>query len=142
MTTTQKTKITVQTTVNSPRQTVWDYFTNPKHIVNWNNASPDWHTTRAENDLQPGGSFTSRMEAKDGSTGFDFEGVYQEVEKYSFYSYIMDDGRYVEVSFKKVPDGIEIAETFDAETANSLEMQKNGWQAILDNFKTYTESHG
>lgn len=140
MTTTQKTKITVQTTVNAPLQTVWDYFTQPKHIMHWNNASPDWHTPRAENDLQPGGSFTSRMEAKDGSMGFDFGGVYQEVERLSFYSYIMGDGRFVSVSFKEVPDGVEITETFDAEMTNPVELQRNGWQAILDNFKTYAES--
>ncbi|MDR7132058.1 uncharacterized protein YndB with AHSA1/START domain [Algoriphagus sp. 4150] len=141
MTTIQKSKITVQTTVNASLEKVWDYFTQPKHIMHWNNASPDWHTPRAENDLQPGGSFTSRMEAKDGSMGFDFGGVYQEVEWHSFYTYIMDDGRTAKASFKKVPDGVEITEAFDAEMTNSVEMQKNGWQAILDNFKTYIESH-
>ncbi len=140
MNNTQNTKITVRTIVNAPIETVWDYFTQPKHIIHWNNSSPDWHTPRAENDLQPGGSFTSRMEAKDGSMGFDFGGVYQEVEKHSFYTYIMEDGRAAKVSFKKVPDGIEITETFDAEMDKPLEMQKNGWQAILDNFKTYAES--
>ncbi len=140
MTTTQKTKITVCTVIDASLEKVWDYFTQPKHIVNWNFASPDWHTTKAENDLMPGGSFTSRMEAKDGSMGFDFGGVYQEVEKHSFYSYIMEDGRYAKVSFRKVPDGVEVTETFDAEMENSVEMQKNGWQAILDNFKTYTGS--
>ena len=140
MTTTQKTKITVQTIVDSPIEAVWDYFTQPKHIMHWNNASPDWHTPRAENDLQPGGNFTSRMEAKDGSMGFDFGGVYQEVEKHSFYSYILDDGRYVKVSFKEVSGGVEVSETFDAEMENPVEMQKEGWQAILDNFKTYAES--
>lgn len=140
MTTTQKTKITVKTIVDAPLERVWDYFTQPKHIIHWNNASPDWHTPRAENDLQPGGSFTSRMEAKDGSMGFDFGGVYQQVEKHSFYSYIMEDGRYAKVSFRKVPDGVEVTETFDAEMENPVEMQKNGWQSILDNFKTYTES--
>ncbi|MEB2774957.1 SRPBCC domain-containing protein [Algoriphagus sp. D3-2-R+10] len=140
MTTTQKTKITVQTIVDAPLETVWNYFTQPSHIIHWNNASPDWHTPRAENDLQPGGSFTSRMEAKDGSMGFDFEGVYQEVEKHSFYTYLMEDGRHVKVSFREVPDGVEITEIFDAEMDNSTEMQKDGWQAILENFKTYTES--
>lgn len=140
MTTTQKTKITVQTTVNAPIEKVWSYFTEPKHIIHWNSASPDWHTPRAENDLQPGGSFTSRMEAKDGSMGFDFGGVYQEVERHSYYTYIMDDERRVKVSFNEVPDGVEVVEVFDAEMDNSAEMQKNGWQAILDNFKTYTES--
>ncbi|MEB2780736.1 SRPBCC domain-containing protein [Algoriphagus sp. C2-6-M1] len=140
MTTTQKTKITVKTTVNAPLETVWDYFTQPKHIMHWNNASPDWHTPRAENDLLPGGSFTFRMEAKDGSMGFDFAGVYQEVEQHSLYSYILEDGRHVKVTFEKVPGGVELTEIFDAETSNPVEMQKNGWKAILDNFKTYTES--
>ncbi|WP_192347936.1 SRPBCC family protein [Algoriphagus sp. Y33] len=141
MTTIQKSKITVQATVNASLEKVWDYFTQPKHIIHWNNASPDWHTPRAENDLQPGGSFTSRMEAKDGSMGFDFGGVYQEVELHSFYTYIMEDGRYAKVSFTKVSDGVEIKEVFDAEMTNPAEMQKNGWQAILDNFKTYIQSH-
>lgn len=140
MTTTEKNKITIQTTVSSNLETVWDYFTQPKHIMHWNNASPDWHSPRSENDLQPGGSFTTRMEAKDGSMGFDFGGVYQEVEKHSFYSYIMEDGRHVKVEFREVPDGVEVIETFDAEMENSVEMQKNGWQSILDNFKAYTES--
>ncbi|WPR74450.1 SRPBCC domain-containing protein [Algoriphagus sp. NG3] len=140
MTTTQKTRITVQTTVNSSSEAVWEYFTQPEHIKNWNNASTDWHTSKAENDLQPGGSFTFRMEAKDGSVGFDFGGVYQEVQKPSFYSYILEDGRLVEVHFKEVPAGVEITEIFDAETENSVEIQKEGWQAILDNFKTYAES--
>lgn len=140
MTTTQKTKITVQATINAPLEKVWNYFTQPKHIIRWNNASADWHTTKADVDLQPGGSFSSRMEAKDGSMGFDFGGVYQEVENHSYYTYIMDDERQVKVSFHEVPDGVEVKEVFDAEMENSVEMQKEGWQAILDNFKTYTES--
>ena len=140
MTTTQKTKITVQVTVNAPLEKVWNYFTRPKHIIQWNNASADWHTTKADVDLQPGGSFSSRMEAKDGSVGFDFGGVYQEVDKHSYYTYIMDDERQVKVSFQEVPEGVEVEEVFEAEMQNSVEMQKNGWQAILDNFKTYTES--
>lgn len=140
MTTTQKTKITVQSTVNASLEQVWNYYTKPKHIIHWNNASPDWHTTKAENDLQPGGSFTSRMEAKDGSMGFDFGGVYQEVEKHSYYTYILEDERRVKVTFKEVPDGVEVVVVFEAEMQNSVELQKNGWQAILDNFKTYTES--
>ncbi|MFC5626115.1 SRPBCC domain-containing protein [Algoriphagus winogradskyi] len=140
MTTTQKTKITVQVTVNAPLEKVWNYFTEPKHIIHWNNASADWHTTKSENDLQPGGSFTSRMEAKDGSMGFDFGGVYQEVEKHSYYTYILSDERQVKVTFKEVPDGVEVVEVFDAEMENSVELQKKGWQAILENFKTYTES--
>lgn len=140
MTTTQKTKITVKATVHEPMEQVWEYFTNPKHIIHWNSASPDWHTPSAKNDLRPGGSFTSRMEAKDGSMGFDFEGTYQEVEKHSHYSYTMSDGREVKVSFREVPDGVEVIEEVDPESTNPVEMQKNGWQAILDNFKTYTES--
>ncbi|SFT70471.1 Uncharacterized conserved protein YndB, AHSA1/START domain [Algoriphagus locisalis] len=140
MTTTQKTKITVQVTVNAPLEKVWKYFIEPKHIIRWNNASSDWHTTKAAVDLQPGGSFSSRMEAKDGSMGFDFGGVYQEVEKHSYYTYIMDDERKVKVSFMEVPDGVEVVEVFEAEMENSVQMQKDGWQAILNNFKTYAES--
>ncbi|WP_425637184.1 SRPBCC family protein [Algoriphagus yeomjeoni] len=140
MDTTQKTKITVHVVVDVSLEKAWDYFTKPKHIVNWNFASPEWHTTKADVDLQPGGSFTSRMEAKDGSMGFDFGGVYQEVETHSHYSYILEDGRTVKVKFEEVPVGVKITEVFDAEMENSVEMQRDGWQAILVNFKTYTES--
>lgn len=140
MTTAEKTKITVQVIVNSTKEKVWDSWNKPKHIVNWCFASPDWHCPKSENDLQPGGNFISRMEAKDGSFGFDFGGVYQEVKKNEFISYIMDDGRKVSIEFSETPTGILVKETFEAEATNPVEMQRGGWQAILENYKTYTES--
>ncbi|WP_320055331.1 SRPBCC family protein [Algoriphagus halophytocola] len=140
MTTAQKTKITVKATVHEPMEMVWEYFTNPKHIIHWNSASPDWHSPSAKNDLRPGGSFITRMEAKDGSAGFDFEGKYQEVERHSHLAYILSDGREVQVTFREVPDGVEITEVFDPDPDHPAETQKNGWQAILDSFKTYTQS--
>ena len=138
--TTEKTKITVQVIVNTKMKKAWDGWNNPKHIVNWCFASPDWHCPKAENDLQPGGNFVTRMEAKDGSFGFDFGGVYQEVENQKFISYIMDDGRAVSIEFSETADGILIRETFEAEDSNPIEMQRDGWQAIMNNYKTYTES--
>lgn len=140
MTTSQKSKITVETIVNAPIEIIWDYFSQPKHIIHWNNASPDWHTPRVENDLQVGGKFTYRMEAKDGSMGFDFCGTYTQIKEHKLITYILGDNRQVEISFNKVDGGFQVVETFEAEEENSYELQKNGWQAILNNFKTYTES--
>src|SRR5690606_27809533 len=137
----QKTQITVQEAIAAPISKVWEFYTLPKHIINWNAASDAWHTPRAENDLQPGGSFVSRMEAKDGSMGFDFGGVYQDVKKYELISYIMEDGRKAKITFAEEGDKTEVKVTFDAEETNSEEMQRGGWQAILTNFKSYTESH-
>lgn len=133
-------KITVSTTISAPVRKVWDLFTKPEHIVKWNNASDDWHTTRAENDLRVGGKFGSRMEAKDGSVGFDFGGVYESVEEHSSYSYVMSDGRQVLVTFEEADGSTTVTETFDAETENPVEMQREGWQAILNNFKRYVEA--
>jgi uncharacterized protein YndB with AHSA1/START domain len=136
------TKITVTATINAPIEIVWAYWTDPEHIVNWNNASDDWHTTRAENDLRTGGTFNSRMEAKDGSFGFDFSGTYDDVVTHERITYSLGDKRQTQVIFES--DGDEtttITETFDAETQNPIEMQRAGWQAILDNFKKYTETH-
>jgi len=133
--------ITVSAIVNAPIGKVWEYWTTPESIIEWNSASEDWHTPRAENDLRVGGKFFSRMEAKDGSFGFDFGGVYDGVIEHKLISYTMGDGRKVEVNFLDEGDATKIIETFEAESANSFEQQKGGWQAILDNFKRYTESH-
>lgn len=133
--------ITVEATINAPVEKVWNYWTEPKHITQWNNASDDWHTPHAENDLRVGGKFVSRMEAKDGSAGFDFGGVYNEVKKHKLISYTMDDGRKASVKFSGDGNETTVTETFEAESMNSIEMQKSGWQSILDNFKKYTENN-
>lgn len=133
--------ITVKATINAPVEKVWEYWTKPEHIMQWNNASDDWHTPRAENDLRVDGKFVSRMEAKDGSMGFDFGGVYDEVKENELISYTMDDGRKASVKFSGDGNKTKVTETFEAENMNSIEMQKNGWQAILNNFKKYTEMH-
>jgi uncharacterized protein YndB with AHSA1/START domain len=132
--------ITVQTTINAPIETVWESWTTPKHITKWNNASDDWHTPYAENDLKVGGKFKSTMASKDGAMSFDFEGEYTLVEQNKAIEYVMADGRKVEVSFAVTPSGVELIESFDPETENSEELQRGGWQAILNNFKKYTES--
>jgi uncharacterized protein YndB with AHSA1/START domain len=139
-TTTNATKITVETTVNAPVEKVWKTWSEPQHIKNWCAASDDWHAPKAENDLRTGGTFSTRMEAKDGSFGFDFGGVYDNVKKNELIEYTMGDGRKVQVTFSPAGDQTKIVETFDAEATNSVEMQRGGWQAILDNFKKYTES--
>jgi len=141
METQEKTIITVETTVNAPVAKVWEYFTKPEHITQWNNASDDWHTPRAENDLRTGGNFVYRMEAKDGSFGFDFGGVYDAVTTNEYIEYTMDDGRKVTVTFAEDGNAAKVTESFEAEEMNSAEMQKSGWQAILDNFKKYTEDN-
>lgn len=132
-------QITIRARVNAPVELVWNYWTEPEHIKKWNNASEDWHTTFAENDLRVGKRFLSRMEAKDGSFGFDFGGVYTEVNLHKGISYAMDDGRKVDIAFIRGDKSTEVIETFEAEKDNSIEMQQTGWQAILDNFKKYTE---
>jgi uncharacterized protein YndB with AHSA1/START domain len=139
-TTTNATKITVKATVNAPVEKVWKTWNEPQHIKNWCAASEDWHAPKAENDLRTGGTFSTRMEAKDGSFGFDFGGIYDNVRKNELIEYTMGDGRKVSVHFKSNGNQTEIVETFEAETQNSVDMQKTGWQAILDNFKKYTES--
>ncbi len=135
------TVLTVTTTVNAPVSKAWDYWTTPEHIMRWNSASPEWHTPSATNDLRTGGSFTSRMEARDGSMGFDFGGVYDLVEDQRYIEYTMGDGRKVKITFTAEGDQTTIVESFDAETQNSLELQQSGWQAIMDNFKNYTENN-
>src|SRR6187402_237608 len=131
--------ITVQSNINAPIDKVWECWTSPEHIIHWNNASDDWHTPYAENDLRTGGKFKSTMAAKDGSMSFDFEGEYTLVEHNKTIKYVMADGRKVEVTFNEVPSGVEVIESFDPETVNPEEMQRYGWQAILDNFKKYVE---
>jgi uncharacterized protein YndB with AHSA1/START domain len=136
----EKTIITVRTTINAPVEKVWNLWTDPAHILCWNYASEDWHTPKAENDLRVGGRFLARMEAKDGSAGFDLTGKYSKVEKNSQLEYIIDDGRNVQVLF--IPQGnvTTVMEAFEAEQTNSEEMQQAGWQAILDNFRKYVEA--
>jgi uncharacterized protein YndB with AHSA1/START domain len=133
--------ITVETTVKAPAEKVWKIFNEPAHIVVWNVADPAWHTPRATNDLRVGGTFNTRMEAKDGSTGFDFIGTYDEVVPQTLIRYTMADGRRVSVMFEEKDGETHVTETFDPENQNPREMQQAGWQAILDNFKTYVESH-
>lgn len=136
----QAVKVTINATVNAPVAKVWKNWTTPADIMQWNNASPDWHTPRAENDLRKGGSFLSRMEAKDGSFGFDFTGIYDEVITNKHIAYTMPDGRKVKIDFTDNGDSTGIQSVFDAETENPVEMQREGWQAILNNFKQYTEN--
>lgn len=130
----------VETIVHSPVESVWKYWTEPKHIKEWSKASDDWHTPHAENDLRVGGKFVSRMEAKDGSFGFDFGGVYDEVSVNESISYTLGDGRKVSIAFIPQDNDTKIVESFEAEETNAIEMQQGGWQAILDNFKKYAES--
>jgi uncharacterized protein YndB with AHSA1/START domain len=136
---TLKETITVETLVQAPIDKVWEFWTKPEHITQWNHASEDWHTTRAENDLRIGGKFLSRMEAKDGSFGFDFEGIYDSIITNEKISYTLLDDRKVTITFLSTENGVQIIETFEAENENSLELQKVGWQAILKNFKNYVE---
>ena len=137
----QLTKITIESTIKAPVEKVWQYWTSPEHITKWNYASDDWHTPRAENDLRKGGKFLSRMEAKDGSFGFDFGGVYDDVKTNELIAYTIGDGRKVKTSFASAGKETKVIVIFEAETENPIEMQRGGWQAILDNFKKYTESN-
>ncbi|MGV8964112.1 MAG: SRPBCC domain-containing protein [Candidatus Saccharimonadaceae bacterium] len=135
-------KIIVQTNLNSDILKVWDYYTNPTHITHWNFALDSWHCPKAQNELRVGGKFMSRMEAKDGSEGFNFEGTYFDLLLGKKIFYVMEDGRNVIVDFKiNDEDNVDVVVTFDAESKNSLNMQKEGWQNILDNFKKYVESN-
>ncbi|WP_029902272.1 SRPBCC domain-containing protein [Prevotella sp. 10(H)] len=132
--------ITVQVQVHAPAHIVWDYWTDPEHVMQWNAASDGWHTTSAVSDLQPGGRFNYRMEALDASEGFNFEGIYDNVEINKQIDYILGDGRQVHVHFEEnEADGSIITETFELEGENSEEQQREGWQAILDRFKYYVE---
>lgn len=133
-------KIQIESTVNNTIDKVWVCWTNPEHIVNWNFASEDWHCPNATNDLKVGGKFSSTMAAKDGSFSFEFAGIYDELIHHQFIKYTMEDGRQVESTFKVENNSVLITSIFDAEEINSADMQKSGWQAILNNFKKYTES--
>jgi uncharacterized protein YndB with AHSA1/START domain len=133
--------ITVQAVINAPVEQVWKLYIEPEHVMKWNNASNDWHTPRAENDLKVGGKFLYRMEAKDGSSGFDFDGTYKQVIANELIVYSISDGRKVEVTFTKDDNAsTKMDTTFEAESTNPIEMQRDGWQAILNNFKIYVET--
>ena len=133
-------KITVETIAKAPLSKVWNAWNTPADIMKWNSAQDDWHTTRSTVDLREGGTFVSRMESKDGSNGFDFEGTYTRVVPQRSIAYRMSDGREVTVEFQERADGVLVKETFDAETENSEELQRQGWQSILDNFRRHVES--
>lgn len=133
--------ITIETIVNASIKKVWKYWNSPEHIQRWNHASEDWHTTRAEVDLRKKGTFTYRMEAKDGSEGFDFKGVYTRVVLNELIEYRLEDNRTVKINFATNCDQTHIEESFEAEDQNAAELQRAGWQAILDNFKLYTETN-
>jgi uncharacterized protein YndB with AHSA1/START domain len=133
--------ITIQATITADQKIVWEYYTNPHHITNWNFAIDTWHCPTASNDLRVGGKYIARMEAKDGSFGFDFEGVYDEVVEGQRLAYTMPDGRKVIVDFNSMGDKTSVTVTFDAETENSLDLQRQGWQSILNNFQKYTEEN-
>jgi len=135
------TKIKIEALVSADVNKVWNYYNSPEHITKWNFASDDWHCPNAENDLRVGGKLKSRMEAKDGSFGFDFEADYDDVIEHEKIAYKLNDGREVETLFENLDDKIKITTTFDAETQNPVEMQKAGWQSILDNFKKYVETN-
>lgn len=136
----EQTKITVEATINADKNKVWDYYTQPVHITQWNFADPSWHCPKASNDMRVGGIYTARMEAKDGSFGFDFETVYTEIHDGESFVYEFG-GRQAAVVFNEQNGHTMVSVTFDPETENPIELQKNGWQAILNNFKNYTEAN-
>lgn len=136
----QVTRITVEATINAPVAKVWKAWNTPSDIMEWNTADPSWHTPSSENDLRVGGKFKNRMEAKDGSFGFDFEGIYDNVELYKEITYTMSDGRKATTLFTEQSGKTRVETTFDAETENDPEMQQQGWQAILNNFAKYVAS--
>ena len=134
------TKIIVQAIINSETTKVWDYYTNPSHIINWNFADPSWHCPSAENDMKIGGTYKARMEAKDGSFGFDFEANYTEIIDGKQFTYGFG-GRNATVQFNSLGSQTEVVVTFDPEEINPIELQRGGWQAILNNFKSYAENN-
>jgi len=141
METANKTKITVEATINAPVEKVWKFWNEPQHITNWCAASDDWHAPKADNDLKVGGKFSTTMAAKDGSFSFDFGGEYTKVENNKAIDYTMGDGRRTWITFSGNGNETKIVETFEAESQNPIEMQQGGWQAILNNFKKYTEAN-
>jgi uncharacterized protein YndB with AHSA1/START domain len=140
MATTEKTIITVSAFINAPVEKVWNYWTTPSNVERWNFASTDWLCPKAENDLRQGGKFSYRMESRDGSYGFDFWGTYSRIEQNRLIESVLGDGRSLLVTFEKSDNGTVVTEKFEAETENPAEMQKVGWQAILDNFRKHAES--
>ncbi len=132
-------EIKIEAVISAELLKVWLYWTSPEHITNWNFAVPDWGCPRATNDLKPGGKYFARMEARDGSFGFDFEAVYDEVEEFNRLVYTLSDGRKVRTKFEQAGTATKVTTIFDAEIQNPAETQKKGWQAILDNFKRYVE---
>lgn len=134
-----RTKITVEATIAAGTEKVWEYWNRPEHISKWNFASDDWHCPNAENDLRVGGKYYARMEARDGSMGFDFEAVYDEIDDQKKIAYTMSDGRQAVTDFDHLGNKTKVTTTFDAERENPVDMQKEGWQAILNNFKKYVE---
>ncbi len=133
--------ITVEATVNAPMEKVWDAWTQPEHIMNWCFASDDWEAPSATNELRTGGTFTTRMQAKDNGVGFDFGGTYSDVKEHELIEYDMNgDSRHVKITFTLVEGCIRVTETFDMEHENSRELQQGGWQSILNNFKKYAET--
>lgn len=135
-----QTAITIEVTIQASVERVWKYWTTPADIVRWNNATDDWHTPRAVNDLRIGGRFNSRMEAKDGSSGFDFAGIYDNVVLHKKIDYTLDDGRKVHIAFAAGKKQTTLTETFEAESEYPPEMQREGWLSILNNFKRYVET--
>lgn len=136
-----QTKITIEALISHDVKKVWDYYSKPEHITKWNFASDDWHCPSASNDMRVGGKYTARMEAKDGSFGFDFEAIYDEVINHKKISYTMTDGRQAITTFENLGSKTKVTTTFDAENSNPVEIQREGWQSILDNFKKYVESN-
>ena len=136
----EKTKIRIEVLVHAPLEKVWDCWTSPKHITQWNAASDDWHTPRATNDVKVGGSFSYRMEARNKTAGFDFWGTYSFVSPRERLHSLLGDGRHVDVRFLPDADRVRVVEEFEAESENTTELQRKGWQAILDNFKRHVEA--
>nr|WKN38851.1 SRPBCC family protein [Tunicatimonas sp. TK19036] len=137
----ETTKVTVETLVHADSGKVWEYYTKPEHITQWNFASDEWQCPAAENNLNVGGKYSARMEAKDGSFGFDFEAIYDEVIHQKKLSYTLADGRNSTTIFESQGGQTKVTTTFDAENQNPVDMQRNGWQAILNNFKKYVEAN-
>ena len=133
--------ITVENIIQAPVSTLWELWTQPAHITQWNHATEDWHSPYVENEVRPGGRFLFRMAAKDGSFSFDFTGTYGLVQVHKFLEYTLDDGRKVNVTFTPIESGTRVVELFEAEDVHSLEQQQGGWQSILDNFKKYAEQY-
>lgn len=134
------TKITIETTINADADKVWEFYTQPKHITKWNFASDDWHCPKAENDMKIGGTYSAQMEAKDGSFGFDFKAIYDEITPFEKIVYTIEDGRKVITTFEDLNGKTNVSTIFEAENQNPVDMQKAGWQAILNNFKRYVET--